>query len=102
MFNFKAFAHRVRCSSCSSEISCLASIQGWRFAAGDAVTRYDPVWFWVYTQSRKHTSRNTGKEQPHTLYTEQFLGPKYLTGCARAEDRPVAVKITSEISAKSE
>lgn len=35
----------------------------------------------------------------HTHYT---LGLRYLTGCARAESRPVAVKITSEISAKSE
>lgn len=39
MYNFKAFAHRVRCSSCCSEISRLASTQGWGCPAGDKVTR---------------------------------------------------------------
>lgn len=60
----------------------------------------------ILTKTKQALSRDTrkshAKEQPHTLYTGTFLVLRYLTGCARAENRPVAVKITSEISAKSE
>lgn len=54
-----------------------------------------------FRDTHKRVKNNEHKKRKtHTSYTEWFSYLKYLTGCARAENRPEAVRITSEISAE--